>query len=61
MFSRLTRPVARTELVTAMADGKDLAEACRIANAVAALCATRTGTAPAMPYRDEIAELLLRS
>lgn len=39
---------------TALAEGKDIFEAARFASAVGALSVTKIGTAPAMPYRDEI-------
>ncbi len=40
--------------VTALAEGKDIFEAAEFANIVAALSVTKIGTAPAMPYREEI-------
>lgn len=40
--------------VTALAEGKDLFEALRYANVTGALSVTRMGTAPAMPYRNEV-------
>lgn len=40
--------------VTALAEGKDIFEAARFGNIVGALSVTKIGTAPAMPYRDEI-------
>ena len=48
-------------LVTALSEGKDLDEAVRFGNTVAALAVQRYGTAPSMPTRDEIeqAELII--
>lgn len=46
-------------LVTALAEEKNIFEAAKFANAVAALSVTKIGTAPAMPYREEIDNLLL--
>ena len=40
--------------VTALAEGKDIFEAARFGNIVAALSVTKMGTAPAMPYRHEV-------
>jgi ribokinase len=48
-------------LVTALAEDRDLFEAARFATAAAALSTTKPGTAPAMPYRGEIDELLKRT
>jgi len=45
-------------LAAALAEGKDIFEAAEFANAVAALCVTKKGTAPAMPYRDEIEKII---
>lgn len=45
-------------LVTALAEGNTLDEAIRFANIVGALSVTRNGTAPAMPYREEIERFL---
>lgn len=45
-------------LATALAEGKDIAQAVAFANATGALSVTRVGTAPSMPYRDEIETLL---
>ncbi len=45
-------------LAVALAEGKDLIEAVSFANAAAALQVTKLGTAPAMPYRDEVDALL---
>ena len=41
-------------LVTALAEGRDLAEAAWFGNVVGALSVTKRGTAPAMPYRRDI-------
>lgn len=41
-------------LAVALAEGKSLQDAVRFANATAALCVTRPGTAPSMPRRDEV-------
>ena len=41
-------------LVTALAEGKDLFEAAEFANVAGALSVAKTGTAPAMPTREEI-------
>jgi ribokinase len=45
-------------LATALAEGLDIVEAVAFANATGALSVTRIGTAPAMPFRDEIEKLL---
>jgi ribokinase len=45
-------------LAVALAEGKSLEEAIRFANATAALCVTRLGTAPSMPQRSEVETLL---
>ena len=45
-------------LATALAEGQDIVQAVRFANATGALSVTKVGTAPAMPYRDEIENLL---
>ncbi len=45
-------------LVAALAEGKDLIEAAKFANIVGALCVTKIGTAPAMPSRWEIDQML---
>lgn len=45
-------------LAVALAEGKSLVEAIRFANATAALCVTRPGTAPSMPQRSEVDALL---
>jgi ribokinase len=41
-------------LVVALGEGLPLEEACRFANAAAALSVTREGAQPSMPYRSEI-------
>jgi ribokinase len=48
-------------LAVALAEGKSLDEAIRFANATAALCVTKPGTAPSMPQRAEVEALLARS
>lgn len=45
-------------LVAALAEGKDLWEAARFANALAAVAVQRLGTTPAMPTRAEIDEFI---
>ncbi|MBI5668564.1 MAG: ribokinase [Chloroflexi bacterium] len=45
-------------LAVALAEGKDLRSAIAFANATAALCVTRPGTAPSMPARVEVDRLL---
>jgi ribokinase len=45
-------------LAVALAEGKSLVDAIRFANATAALCVTRPGTAPSMPQRAEVDALL---
>ncbi len=45
-------------LAVALAEGRSLQEAIAFANATAALCVTRPGTAPSMPYRHEVEALL---
>ncbi|WP_244464332.1 PfkB family carbohydrate kinase, partial [Bradyrhizobium japonicum] len=45
----------------ALAEGKTILQAIRYANAVAALSVTKVGTAPAMPAREEVAQLLQKS
>jgi len=45
-------------LATALAEGKDLFEAAKFANVVGGLCVTKMGTAPSMPFREEIEKLL---
>ncbi|MBI1362934.1 MAG: ribokinase [Proteobacteria bacterium] len=42
----------------ALAEGKELTEAVRFGCAVAAICVTRVGTAPAMPKRQEVEALM---
>ena len=42
----------------ALAEGKSLAEATRYGCAVAGISVTRPGTAPSMPYRDEVDQLI---
>ena len=44
--------------VTALSEGKDLFEAAAFGNAVGALSVTKVGTAPAMPFREEIDKVL---
>lgn len=43
---------------TALAEGKDIFDAAKFANVVGALSVTKIGTAPAMPYREEIDKIL---
>lgn len=45
-------------LAVALAEGKALQDAVRFANATAALCVTRPGTAPSMPQRAAVNALL---
>lgn len=45
-------------LLAALAEGKDLWEASKFANALAALSVQKIGTTPAMPIREEIDEFL---
>ena len=47
--------------VMALAEGRNLFEAARYGNATGALSVTRLGTAPAMPGRAEIDEMVRRS
>jgi ribokinase len=47
-------------LAVALAEGKDLIEAVEFANCLAALSVTKIGTAPSMPYRNEIDEFMLK-
>jgi ribokinase len=47
-------------LAVALAEGKALDDAISFANATAAICVTRPGTAPSMPRREEV-EALLRA
>lgn len=46
---------------TAIAEGKDIFEAARFASAIGALSVTKIGTSPAMPYRKEIDEFILKN
>lgn len=46
-------------LAVALAEGKDLEESVRFANYLAALSVTKVGTAPSMPYREEIEAFML--
>jgi ribokinase len=48
-------------LAVALSEGKSLQDAVRFANATAALCVTRPGTAPSMPRREEVEALLAKS
>lgn len=45
-------------LVAGLGEGMSLVEATKYANAVAALSVTKVGTAPAMPYKDEVLKFL---
>ena len=45
-------------LATALAEGLDIVEAVRFANATGALSVTKLGTAPSMPHRKDIENLL---
>ena len=45
-------------LAVALGEGKELVEAARFANIAAALQVTKFGTAPAMPFRNEVDTLL---
>jgi len=45
-------------LTVALSEGKDIETAIKFANVTAAISVTRRGTSPAMPYRDEIDELV---
>jgi ribokinase len=45
-------------LVTALSEGKNIVDSVIFANAVGALSVTKFGTAPAMPYKNEIIDLL---
>lgn len=45
-------------LAVALAEGKSLTDAIAFANAAAALCVTKPGTAPSMPQRAEVDALL---
>ena len=42
----------------ALAEGKDIVEACRFGSAVAGISVTRRGTAPSMPQRKEVDALM---
>lgn len=44
--------------VTALSEGKDIFEACKFGNALAALSVTKIGTAPSMPMRKDIEALI---
>ncbi len=46
-------------LVTALAEGKDIWQACKFANAAASISVTRMGTTPAMPTRAEVDQFLM--
>lgn len=46
-------------LAVALAEGQELKSAIAFANATAALCVTRPGTAPSMPQRHEVDALLV--
>lgn len=48
-------------LAVALAEGKNLSEAILFANASAALCVTRLGTAPSMPKRTEVDKFLVNN
>jgi len=48
-------------LAIALSEGKNLVEATYFANAVASLNVTKIGTAPAMPYREEVEEFFKKS
>jgi ribokinase len=48
-------------LAVALAEGKSLDEAIRFANATAALCVTKPGTAPSMPQRAVVEALMKAS
>jgi ribokinase len=48
-------------LATALAEGMEMHDAVQFANATGALSVTKLGTAPSMPYRHEIDELLLKT
>jgi len=45
-------------LAVALAEGQPLADAVAFANVAAALQVTKLGTAPAMPYRDDVEAVL---
>lgn len=48
-------------LCVALAEGKNIFEACKFANCAASISVTRKGTAPAMPIREESMEAYLNS
>jgi ribokinase len=48
-------------LVAALAEGKDLWEAAKFANALAAVAVQRLGTTPAMPTRKEIQDFIINN
>jgi len=48
-------------LAVALAEGKGLVNAIDFANATAALCVTKTGTASSMPLREEVEAFLISS
>ena len=48
-------------LAVALAEGAGLLQAARFGCAVAALSVTRPGTAPSMPFREEVDALLLKN
>ncbi len=45
-------------LAVALAEGKEIKEAIRFASACAAICATRLGAQPSLPYREEVEDFL---
>ena len=45
-------------LAVGLAEGKTVEEALKFANATAALCVTRYGTAPSMPQRREVEDFI---
>lgn len=47
-------------LVAGLGEGMSLLEATKYANAVAALSVTKVGTAPAMPYKEDVLKLINR-
>ncbi len=48
-------------LVTALSEGSDLHQSVKFATATASLSTTKFGTAPSMPYRKEIDELMKKA
>ena len=48
-------------LAVALAEGKPLADAVRFANAAAALCVTKPGTARSTPYRADVEALYMQN